>query len=217
MYFYLGIFLSDIAALATDGRTLGFKLNKHRHQYVRNLVSIIGCERTIDLMVLSDDNLQMLLRWLPLLCLNSLPYEDYFIRQKHWKSYYSSDRRLHRHYSRLQKNRAESLFQLISGQGIPIEEESFSLAPPQSGFYTYSSILKFDSATGNLVITGSSNSNRLISIHDIVEVRAGKLSAVLDQASDAIIMTIVTADQVLCLPLPTIALRNQLIGYFQVC
>jgi hypothetical protein len=213
----LGIFLSDIAAVHSDVRTLGFRLCRDRLS-TTNALSIIGCERTVDVLVASTDSSQLLKRWLPLICLNSLPPEDYRIRKKTWRSYVSRGL-IPRNMKSIQTSQAETLLQLIQGKGIPIEEESFSPIPPHSGFYTCSNILSFDPGPGCLRIVANdaqSSASRSIPIAAVVEVRAGKLSAILDEVRDAYIMTIIAADQIVCLPLPTIALRNQLIQYFQV-
>eukprot|EP01038_Epipyxis_sp_PR26KG_P016196 gene16196-22030_t len=59
------------------------------------------------------------------------------------------------------------------------------------------------------------NMSRCIEIDDISEIRPGKMSYAADGTSDLLLVTIIATESILCLPVPTIEVRDNLLKKFQ--
>ncbi len=104
-------------------------------------------------------------------------------------------------------------------KGIQVDEEIFH---PFTGLVLVAKLLQYDSLTRRLSITSpppsSGDADRCVDIDDICEVRAGKVSDIVDMnmyATEHWYASIVASASILVLPLATLALRDKFIRKFQ--
>ena len=157
------------------------------------------------------------------------PYYGINIKQKLLK-YNKAERKLYISDRGTDKNNEyddeEPPFDDFGPQGGAAGEDSSPYDEYGSSYDNDSSVLSYASSSVDTPTTepssgGLTTHNRGIDIDDISEIRPGKISFCADGGEDLLVLSIIASETVVCLPVSTIKLRNNLINRFhsfiQVC